>query len=140
MTNAASRFVRGGAAGICTTALGLCFNVVVPFVFLRKWSGDEFGMWIAATGWFGIWGTIDYAHQTYVGNKFTASHFRGDKDGVFAISEGMGVAATLGLVKIVVAVGFWIAVSKAGAFLVAMPLLVVQSAHRKGRNRPAADI
>ena len=65
------RAVTGAFATLFGTVSSLMLGVVFPFVALRGWSGEMYGQWVTALASVSIFVCIDYAHQLYVGNRYT---------------------------------------------------------------------
>jgi O-antigen/teichoic acid export membrane protein len=124
--DAANRAVRGGVVSGFSLLLGLLMGVLIPFIALRFWSGEQLGLWMAAIGWMSLWSLIDYSHQTYVGNAYTVDFLRGAPLPTGAITTALWMAAALGVGKILFLILVIAQFPDVESLVLAVPLIFVQ--------------
>lgn len=124
MDDAVRRAFRGSLASVLNTVLALAMGMVVPYVALRAWSPEEFSTWASSFALVGLLGTIDVAHQIFVGNAYTVAHFRGISDAAVLLRNGVRWAIVIGMLKAAIISIIVVAIPTLSSWRTAYPLIL----------------
>src|SRR5688572_18171403 len=101
------RAIKGTLFGLIQFGLTFVQSVLLVPLLLTQWGQEKYGMYLAIFAFLQLLKTIDFGHQTYVGNEFNKIYFQNRSDSVVILGSSMMMALILGGVELLIFLGLW---------------------------------
>jgi len=102
----AARLISGTAASWMRMGVIMISQLVLVPLYLNYWTVDMYGIWLAIQALVAIMTMIDLGHQTYLGYEFLRLANTNRKDLGTNLWSGIGAGILIGLLQIIIIVGF----------------------------------
>ena len=102
----AARLISGTAASWMRMGVIMAAQIVLVPLYLNYWTVDMYGIWLAIQALVAIMTMIDLGHQTYLGYEFLRLANTNTKDLASNLWSGIGAGILIGLLQILIILGF----------------------------------